>query len=304
MQARPSKCQRLLGMFAGMALWCLWQAPAVDAPAGRHTALALNVTPLPTAQLPEVARPFTAKPSVGLATDAYLDRTPPRQTKGLDLVKMGWSYNCMECHKLLPAKWHYDRPMAEHQNIILEHGENRFCLTCHHPTNRNAFVAYDGSEIAEADVVTLCAKCHGPTYRDWKAGVHGRRNGYWDVSKGARTQLRCIQCHDPHQPKFQSMPPLPPLKYPARAANPPANLHTTAKPHYYGDWEISDTRFPLTPALSLWERENCRQFCEQTKASIHQSADDGIPSPQGRGKKGEGKLVAELTFGVAYACDL
>jgi len=80
-----------------------------------------------------------------------------------DLVKMGWSYNCMECHQLLPARWHYDRPMAEHQDIRLQHGENRFCLNCHHPANRNAFVDYDGSEIAEKDVVLLCAKCHGPS---------------------------------------------------------------------------------------------------------------------------------------------
>ena len=58
--------------------------------------------------------------------------------------------------------------------VVPDHGNNRFCLNCHHPTNRKAFVDYDGSEIAEADVVLLCAKCHGPTYRDWQAGVHGR----------------------------------------------------------------------------------------------------------------------------------
>jgi len=169
------------------------------------------------AQLPVVARPQPARPEVGLPGDAHLDRTPPRQTKGLDLVKLGWSYNCMECHKMLPARWHYDRPMVEHEAIKLEHGNNRFCLNCHHATNRNAFADYDGSEIAEADVVRLCAKCHGTIYRDWQAGVHGRRNGFWDTAKGPQTRLRCIQCHDPHQPKFQSMKPLAPLTYPERA---------------------------------------------------------------------------------------
>jgi hypothetical protein len=149
-----------------------------------------------------------------------LDSTPPRPMKGLHLEKLGWTYDCMECHQLLQAKWHYDRPMAEHQHINLAHGENRFCLNCHHPTNRNAFVDYDGSEIPEADVTVLCAKCHGPIYRDWKAGVHGRRNGYWNTSKGAQGQLRCIQCHDPHAPKFQGMKPLAPLRYPSRAPNP------------------------------------------------------------------------------------
>lgn len=168
--------------------------------------------------LPTVARPPAQQPAVGLATDTHLDKTPPRQTQRLDLVRMGWTYNCMECHKLLKPRWHYDRPLNEHKDIRLEHGNNRFCLNCHHPTNRNAFVDYDGSEIKESDVVLLCAKCHGPTYRDWQAGVHGRQNGYWNKAMGDSTKLRCIQCHDPHQPAFHSMKPLPPLRYPARAA--------------------------------------------------------------------------------------
>ena len=186
--------------------------------------------------LPVVARPPAQQPPVGLPTDTHLDKTPPRQTVGLDLVKSGWSYNCMECHKLFPARWHYggnDRPLNEHKNIKLDHGNNRFCLNCHHATNRNAFVDYDNSEIAQADVVLLCAKCHGTTYRDWKAGVHGRQNGFWNASLGDKTKLRCIQCHDPHSPKFQAMKPLAPLRYPERAANPPpkATGHVeTAKP--------------------------------------------------------------------------
>lgn len=181
-----------------------------------------------------VAKPPTAQPPVGLPSDLHLDKTPPRQTVGLDLVRSGWTYNCMECHKLFPAKWHYDRPLVEHRTIQLQHGENRFCLNCHHPTNRNAFVDYDGAEIAQADVVTLCAKCHGTIYRDWKAGVHGRQNGYWNAASGEKTKLRCIQCHDPHAPKFQPIKPLAPLRYPPRAANPPdhkATAHPVAPAH-------------------------------------------------------------------------
>ena len=167
-----------------------------------------------------------------LAAGAALT-APPRNSHGLVLVKpaLTWTYNCMECHKVLTARWHYDRPMAEHQHIQLKHGGNRFCLNCHHPTNRNAFVDYDGAEIAEADVASLCAKCHGPTYRDWQAGVHGRRNGYWDAVKGPQTRLQCIQCHDPHNPKFQSMKPLAPLRYPGRASNSPARQTAAHPPH-------------------------------------------------------------------------
>src|SRR5574341_1142761 len=73
-------------------------------------------------KLPIVQQSTPAQPPVGLPADKHLDKTPPRRTTGLDLVKLGWSYNCMECHKLLTAKWHYDRPMVEHERIKLEHG--------------------------------------------------------------------------------------------------------------------------------------------------------------------------------------
>lgn len=182
-------------------------------------------------RLPVIVRSEPSLPPVGLPQDTHLDKTPPRRTTGLDLVKRGWTYNCTDCHKLLQPKWHYDRPLVEHEWIKLDHGNNRFCLNCHHPTNRNVFVDYDGAEIREADVVLLCAKCHGTTYRDWKAGVHGRRNGYWNHAKGAQTRLRCIECHDPHQPAFKAVNPLPPPRYPARAPHAPkpggapAHLH-------------------------------------------------------------------------------
>ncbi len=194
--------------------------------------LAAAVEMLPA--LPVVARPPAVQPVVGLPTDTHLNKTPPRATKGLDLVKAGWTYNCMECHKLLTARWHYDeqRPINEHKDVKLDHGNNRFCLNCHHPKNRNAFVDYDGAEIAQADVVQLCAKCHGTTYRDWQAGVHGRQNGHWDAAKGEKTKLRCIQCHDPHSPQFKAMKPLAPLRYPARAANAEkSRLNLKTAPH-------------------------------------------------------------------------
>ena len=168
------------------------------------------------------------QPEVGIEEDHYLDKSPVRETKGLDLVKEQWTYDCMSCHKLLEAKWQYDRRMVEHENIVLNHGNNRFCLNCHHPKNRNAFVDYDGSEIAEEDVVSLCAKCHGPTYQDWKVGAHGRTNGYWDKTKGPQTKLRCIQCHDPHSPKFSKMDALAAPTYPKRAAG-SHDLHAADK---------------------------------------------------------------------------
>lgn len=211
-----------LGVIA-LGIWLRAEAADETRPATAAVATTNSVAGLP--ELPVVARPPAQQPVVGLSTDTHLDKTPPRATKGLDLVKSGWTYNCMECHKLFPARWHYDnRPFNEHKDVKLQHGENRFCLNCHHPANRNSFVDYDGAEIAQADVVKLCAKCHGTIYRDWEAGVHGRQNGFWKADLGDKTKLRCIQCHDPHSPKFKAMKPLAPLRYPARGANPPSQI--------------------------------------------------------------------------------
>jgi hypothetical protein len=213
----------------GVVAFWLWHAGfAGEAQGGKG-----SESPVPV-KLPVVEKPAALQPAVGLAADTHLDKTPPRATKGLDLVKLGWTYNCMECHKLLTARWHYDdsRPLIEHKDIKLDHGNNRFCLNCHHPTNRSAFVDYDGTEIAQADVVQLCAKCHGTTYREWDAGVHGRQNGHWDAAKGDKTKLRCIQCHDPHSPKFKEMKPLAPLTYPPRAANAPAKDQAAKAAHH------------------------------------------------------------------------
>jgi hypothetical protein len=213
-----------MALLASVAL-VRWLPAAELAPAG---------APRPAAEfgLPVVAKPAAQQPAVGLPGDTHLDKTPPRRTVGLDLIRNGWTYNCMECHTLIAARWHYDRPVNEHRDITLDHGNNRFCLNCHHPTNRNAFVDYDGTQIAQRDDVQLCAKCHGTTHRDWQAGVHGRSNGYWRAGAGEKTRLRCIQCHDPHRPRFQEMKPLAPLRYPARAANPPQATKTGAPaPH-------------------------------------------------------------------------
>jgi len=231
---RPTKRLKWIQLcclgIVGMGL--LVSAHGVDEPKTTSAAIALSNTVASLPTLPVVARPLPEQPTVGLPTDTHLDKTPPRKTVGLDLVRNGWTYNCMECHKLFPARWHFnDRPLNEHKDIQLDHGNNRFCLNCHHPTNRNAFVDYDGAELTQAEVVKLCAKCHGTIYRDWRAGVHGRENGFWNASLGEKAKLRCIQCHDPHSPKFKPMKPLAPLRYPPRAANPPSGSKTETAGH-------------------------------------------------------------------------
>lgn len=136
----------------------------------------------------------------------------------------GYAYKCSECHTAISAPRRQQANVPEHANIALNHGLNTNCLNCHHPVERNDYVGYDGDVIPADQPARLCAKCHGPQFRDWERGVHGRQNGHWDASKGPKTKLFCIQCHDPHNPHFQPMQPSPPPVYNrfgAQAGEPP-----------------------------------------------------------------------------------
>ena len=71
------------------------------------------------------------------------------------------------------------------------------------------FADSDGGEIPWDQPQRLCASCHGPVYRDWQHGSHGRSNGFWDVRQGELIRCKCIECHDPHHPPFPALEPAP-----------------------------------------------------------------------------------------------
>jgi hypothetical protein len=139
------------------------------------------------------------------------DTTPVRgPIKPLRHRRGPYEYRCSECHTAFVSPHRQQRFISEHRDIVLDHGFNTNCLNCHHPTNRNAYVDHEGNEIPADHPELLCAKCHGPHYREWELGAHGRRNGYWDTSRGPHIVVRCTECHDPHSPRFKPMKPLPP----------------------------------------------------------------------------------------------
>ncbi len=139
------------------------------------------------------------------------DTSPIRPAKLAAEYQAGvFAYKCSDCHDILPPRAQDTvRTLAQHQEILLKHGLNTWCLSCHHSENRDAFVDDRGGEIPWDQPQLLCAKCHGPVYRDWQHGAHGRTNGYWDTSQGEQTRRKCIECHDPHQPPFPPMHPAP-----------------------------------------------------------------------------------------------
>ena len=67
---------------------------------------------------------------------------------------------------------------------MARHGRNNNCFNCHDETNLTLLQTRDGRELKLANSPPLCGSCHGPTYRDWEAGAHGRTSGYWDRSSG------------------------------------------------------------------------------------------------------------------------
>ena len=127
-------------------------------------------------------------------------------------------YDCYVCHeKNKPPPIRYDAGgniviPDEHKNIVMghgTHGRNNNCFNCHNETKLDTLQSRDGRELKITDSPPLCGSCHGPTFRDWEAGVHGRTGGYWNTDLGARTLKPCTACHDPHHPKFPRRKPAP-----------------------------------------------------------------------------------------------
>jgi hypothetical protein len=130
----------------------------------------------------------------------------PKLEPFIDLA--GRRYSCRACHD--KYVFTEDPNLAIHHNIVLAHGINDRCLNCHHTTNRDAFAGNRTDEIPYDQPQLLCAKCHGPVYRDWLNRSHGRTNGFWNERFGPVERRRCIECHDPHTPPFPPMKPAPP----------------------------------------------------------------------------------------------
>lgn len=123
------------------------------------------------------------------------------------LHRDGDAYECSICHDGFEGTMGEDALQGEHADIFFDHALSLQCLNCHNPKNADAYVYHDGSEIPGDQPTQLCAKCHGLHYEEWELAVHGRVNGTWDPAYGEQAKLDCIQCHDPHSPKFPKMRP-------------------------------------------------------------------------------------------------
>ncbi|MGA2016487.1 MAG: cytochrome c3 family protein [Opitutaceae bacterium] len=127
--------------------------------------------------------------------------------------------NCAECHPPSdPVKLNYDDagnvvvPQAHLGLLSMAHGHtlrNNNCYNCHDRDQLDQLHTPDGAALKFEQATLLCAACHGPTYRDWMAGAHGRTAGFWDRKAGPIKREECTSCHDPHAPAFTGIIPMP-----------------------------------------------------------------------------------------------
>lgn len=137
---------------------------------------------------------------------------PPRVRSGAtDHAGQPATIACSTCHAVRtpnPA----NRAAADldqfHQGLQIQHGMNT-CLSCHDGTDYDRLKLADGRKTAFEDSIELCSQCHGPQRRDYDHGAHGGMNGHWDLTRGGRVRNTCIDCHDPHVPKYQGAIPMP-----------------------------------------------------------------------------------------------
>ena len=120
---------------------------------------------------------------------------------------------CTRCHPVtIGADGRPTKPLPngfkKHEITLEVHdvlGKDRAaCLACHDDPSRNPgkLILPDGSLVdITGDVSRVCQRCHFEKYRDWQAGIHGKR------------QPKCTSggCHDPHTPSWIYVAALPPF---------------------------------------------------------------------------------------------
>jgi len=137
----------------------------------------------------------------------------PSAPEGIQVPKPPFSegiFPCTSCHDGKTMKPNPKRRVLTdmHTDIVLEHGPaSRWCLDCHDAGNRDSLHLASGEKVPFTTSYQLCGQCHGDKYRDWRVGVHGKRTGQWN---GPKEYLLCVNCHNPHSPRFKALKPMAP----------------------------------------------------------------------------------------------
>jgi hypothetical protein len=167
-----------------------------------HGRVAYSPEDFPEIEFDVQLQPAVLEAPRGVKGSAEVFNVPPPPFSDEDL------FPCTECHADMEVNYEQREMEDMHEEIRLNHGpKERWCLDCHNADNRDKLRLVNGTLVGFEESYKLCGQCHGTIYRDWRAGIHGRRRGFWN---GPQEYLLCAHCHNPHAPKFQAMTPLPP----------------------------------------------------------------------------------------------
>jgi hypothetical protein len=139
--------------------------------------------------------PASPVPAAPKKPEALVQTNPPPFSEGI--------FPCSACHADLKDRTRRELAFHDEQQRVFDHdAEHRWCLDCHDYENRDVLRLASGATVPFTESYRLCGQCHGDKYRDWRAGVHGKRVGHWD---GDKTYLLCVNCHNPHSPRFKGV---------------------------------------------------------------------------------------------------
>lgn len=133
---------------------------------------------------------------------------PPKvKLASLDPLRRSAEVACSTCHSVRPPNLENRSSVSLdkfHQGLEVSHGQLA-CYSCHNPSNADTLRLADGSMVEYSEVLTLCSQCHSKQANSFAHGAHGGMNGFWDLTRGAQMKNNCIDCHDPHAPKYPQM---------------------------------------------------------------------------------------------------
>lgn len=142
---------------------------------------------------------------VGRVDAELLEAAPPAFSEGI--------FPCSQCHQGQGDRQR--RELAFHEDIqdrLQRHAaQRRWCLDCHDFAKRDMLHLSSGELVPFTESYRVCSQCHYDKYRDWRLGIHGKRVGMWN---GPKTYLLCVNCHDPHSPRFKPLVPERPPRRP------------------------------------------------------------------------------------------
>ena len=168
--------------------------------------------PVPVLRITERAQ--APNLNAGLSTDAFLAGAARVEVQGypdrprfsvLARTPAIEKYPCATCHTVPLEKLRgpAGSPRRAHWGVTLKHAPASVmsCATCHTPDTPHTLRTLGGSPVGFDHSYQVCAQCHSRQASDWASGAHGKRAGGWAPP---RVIFACAQCHNPHQPRWDT----------------------------------------------------------------------------------------------------